>query len=554
MSAPGSTDFDFVAPALQLLEGPFNLNVAPGSRYHMLLTTNEPPDTSDVALIEEAMLKSDARLAFLDKEISRLVDSNMPKSGSHSTFFDSDSSKLMVKWEEERVSLLDYRAQNKAVISSLRRIPPEVLGEIFSLTLPVRVQDTAFSTIRDSPWVLTHICKRWREIAVSTPSLWSRVATDYFKKRKFSIPMIETQIQRAKLLRVYFWPRGSWNEHQTQVFQLLAEHSARWEQFTIGVTKYMLPLLATLRGSLPALRKGWIQWSEYETQRETLDFFEIAPSLRDVIIYNHNPTPIQVRVLLPSQQLTRYGADGPWTMHRDVLRFAPNLVELRLETSESAPFAGDSGEIIELLHLRRLYVSTVDVLDYIKAPALEEIAFHLGSELNVWRNGAADDDSGDVDLILHLDPFVNRSLCTLRRLILLGSPHAHRFSEILRQYPSIVSLATLTSNPRVIISCLTVPNATADATLLSPQLSEIEIGSQFPIKWGAYIAMLESRWKMEGCALRSARTAFVNSRPNGARRAKLDALRKEGLNISLVEGEKDASNLMNQWIYALQLD
>ncbi|KAJ7202487.1 hypothetical protein C8J57DRAFT_1102074 [Mycena rebaudengoi] len=130
----------------------------------------------------------------------------MSKSASHSTYrlafqiLDPESSILrdqMVKWEEERASLLDYRAQNKAVISPHRRIPPEILGEIFLLTLPVRVQEAVFSTIGDSPWVLTHVCRRWREVAVSAPFLWSRVATDYFKKPRFSIPMIETQIQRA---------------------------------------------------------------------------------------------------------------------------------------------------------------------------------------------------------------------------------------------------------------------------------------------------------------------------------------------------------------------
>ncbi|KAJ7016440.1 hypothetical protein C8F04DRAFT_1245171 [Mycena alexandri] len=281
------------------------------------------------------------------------------------------------------------------------------------------------------------------------------------------------------------------------MFRRLAEHSARWEELTIGVTEYMMPLLATLRGNLPVLRRAWIQWDE-DMLRKPINCFEAAPSLRDITIYNESPR--QVRVLLPAQQLTR-----------------------------------------------RLFVSTIDILDYLKAPALEEIALNLGSELNAWRNGAANDDSGNVDLIPHLDPFIIRSAFTLRRLSLRGSPHTHRVAELLRQYPSLVSLATLTSNPNAIISCLTVPSATADAAqITSPQLSEINIGSQFPIGWDVYAVMLESRWKMEGYALRSATTALVKSRPNRAQRAKLDALRKDGLDISPVEGREDASNLMNE--------
>ncbi|KAJ7836417.1 hypothetical protein B0H13DRAFT_2678126, partial [Mycena leptocephala] len=147
MSVPGS-DSDFVAPADSQV--PLDIDITPGSRHHMLVTGNEPPDSTDVALIERAVSNSDARLAFLDKEIPRLVQLIMSKSGSYSTYrlafqiLDPESSILrdqMVKWEEERASLLDYRAQNKAVISPHRRIPPEILGEIFLLTLPVRVQE-----------------------------------------------------------------------------------------------------------------------------------------------------------------------------------------------------------------------------------------------------------------------------------------------------------------------------------------------------------------------------------------------------------------------------
>ncbi|KAJ7277695.1 hypothetical protein C8J57DRAFT_1713408 [Mycena rebaudengoi] len=496
MSAPGSgSDSDFVTPADS--EGPLDIKISPGSRHHKLLTTNEPPDLTNVTLIKQAVLKSDARLAFLDKEI-----------------------------------------------------PAEILSEIFLLTLPPRVQGTVLSTIGDSPWVLTHVCRSWREVAVSAPFLWSRVAIDYSRKDTYSIPMIETQIQRANMLRIYFWGGfGRYSDvgHQVKMLQCLMAHSSRWKELTIGVTEYNLPLLATLGGSLPSLCRVWIQWDEDSTRGQTINCFEAAPSLRDITIFNKGAS--QFRVLLPAQQLTKYETTlSDWKMHRAILPSAPNLVEARIETPESAPFPGDSGEIIELLHLRRLFVSTVDILDYLKAPALEEIGLNLGSELNRWRTGAANDDSGNVDLLPHLDPFVIRSSCTLHKLCLRGSPHTLRVAEILEQYPSIISFATISSNPRAIISCLTVPNnATTDHTL-SPQLTEICIGAGFPIDWADYITMLESRWKVEGRALQSATTAFVGSRPNRAQRAHLDALRKDGLDISLVEGE-NACNAMNAWVY-----
>ncbi|KAJ7123583.1 hypothetical protein C8R44DRAFT_670182, partial [Mycena epipterygia] len=76
--------------------------------------------------------------------------------------------------EAERASLSSHLAQNNAILSPLRRTPPEVLGEIFSWTSPsVNVFKQGDFGIADSPWVLTHISGHWRAVAHSTPSLWS---------------------------------------------------------------------------------------------------------------------------------------------------------------------------------------------------------------------------------------------------------------------------------------------------------------------------------------------------------------------------------------------
>ncbi|KAJ6557566.1 hypothetical protein B0H19DRAFT_898910, partial [Mycena capillaripes] len=81
----------------------------------------------------------------------------------------------------ERASLLIYRTRTRAVLSPLRRMPPEILGCIFLVTLPKTV-DAAWSHTRTgSPWIFTRVSSRWREVAISTPSLWSRVVIDYHK-------------------------------------------------------------------------------------------------------------------------------------------------------------------------------------------------------------------------------------------------------------------------------------------------------------------------------------------------------------------------------------
>ncbi|KAF8210997.1 hypothetical protein K438DRAFT_1534151, partial [Mycena galopus ATCC 62051] len=95
------------------------------------------------------------RLAYLNEEISNLHEK-------------------LRQLENERASLPSYRTRNKAILSPLRRMPSEVLGEIFLWTLP-SLQDAIITGRFDmgrSPWLLTRIRSRWRAVSLSTPSLW----------------------------------------------------------------------------------------------------------------------------------------------------------------------------------------------------------------------------------------------------------------------------------------------------------------------------------------------------------------------------------------------
>ncbi|KAJ7602850.1 hypothetical protein DFH06DRAFT_950140, partial [Mycena polygramma] len=129
---------------------------------HVLLNSNEPPLDSDILIVESVLLNAGARLGFLNREIERLQERQK-------------------ELQAERVSLSSYQAQNRTILSPLRRMPPEILGEIFSWTLASIADALERGRYRptDSPWVLTHVSRSWRAVAVSNPSLWSLVAISY---------------------------------------------------------------------------------------------------------------------------------------------------------------------------------------------------------------------------------------------------------------------------------------------------------------------------------------------------------------------------------------
>ncbi|KAJ7609309.1 hypothetical protein DFH06DRAFT_187089 [Mycena polygramma] len=188
-----------------------DFKAAPGTRHHALLNSNEAPLGPDVTIIQSTISKIDEHMAELDAEVERVHE-------------------RMRELQEERALFSDYRHQNHAVLSPVRRIPPEVLGEIVSWT-PRRGRRK--TRMKDSPWLFTHVSQYWRAVAVSHSKLWSLVAIKYQPETDpsaYPLAMAETQLARAKKLKIQFSGCQTSNAGlQTEMFRYLSKHASRWE-------------------------------------------------------------------------------------------------------------------------------------------------------------------------------------------------------------------------------------------------------------------------------------------------------------------------------------
>ncbi|KAJ7264920.1 hypothetical protein B0H12DRAFT_1101440 [Mycena haematopus] len=88
--------------------------------------------------------------------------------------------------DSEELVLSEESHQCEGIIAPMRRLPPEVLGEIFSYLTPVLANDHRFDLVKHNyrhpggrgmraeiPWYLGQICSYWRTVALSIRSLWS---------------------------------------------------------------------------------------------------------------------------------------------------------------------------------------------------------------------------------------------------------------------------------------------------------------------------------------------------------------------------------------------
>ncbi|KAJ7777068.1 hypothetical protein B0H16DRAFT_1504237, partial [Mycena metata] len=500
------------------------LDVAePGTRHHILLNSNEAPLESEVAVIRAELTTLDASLAFLDDEIARLRGQ-------------------LEQLQEQRTSALSYRAQNRSVLSPLRRIPPEILGYIFSWTLPAigELIPATASPFTKSPWVLSHISRYWRTVAVSDASLWSLVTVDYGNTRSdYPLPLVETQVGRAKKLKVHFYGCETF-DHQPQIemFQYLVQHAPQWEELSVSLTPRLAPLLSILRDRVPLLRRFYVQWPSDPGSTIGLECFQNAPSLLDARVHNEFR---YIPIVCPAHQLTQYQLDCPWEMHATILKEAVNLIEARIlvDFPDNEDWR-NCREVLDLTCLRRLFVSHAEILKFLRVPVLEEITIDF-------------DEGAGPEILRDLQSVVSRSSCILRRLCLWGFD-LWTTTEILRQFPSIVELAIIATTrgggelAATLMKRLTV-STDSNGAVIAPQLRCLSFACQIEafINYPIYMEMVTSRWRA-GSLKTFEILVHSGLLPDADVRKRIAVLCEEGLDLVFLEGQ-DAERGIAGWTF-----
>ncbi|KAF9054398.1 hypothetical protein BJ165DRAFT_1522937 [Panaeolus papilionaceus] len=138
--------------------------------FQSLLKNNDKPPDSLIPGLHERLIGPSAELDSIDRETDDL---------------NQQFQKLQNECNEIESSISRY----KQVIAPLRILPDDILREIFlqcALSAcpnppknPLSLVELPFPSpeaIHLPPILLTRICKRWRDVALTTPQLWSRIA------------------------------------------------------------------------------------------------------------------------------------------------------------------------------------------------------------------------------------------------------------------------------------------------------------------------------------------------------------------------------------------
>ncbi|KAJ7665170.1 hypothetical protein DFH06DRAFT_1127530 [Mycena polygramma] len=289
--------------------------------------------------------------------------------------------------------------------SPVSRLPPEVLGHIFFLTLPLvdprflwnpphrwnsrnalarasLRRDNLPASHHQSPWVLGQVCRHWRELTVTDQRLWSSWLV---VAGVSSFPQIERHLERSRPMTLHV-ALGRGEYRNPAPLAAAIRSSERWGEATICIDwpprgEGLHPLLwakemKTLKGHVGNLHtlyvcNSWLPIYEdaLDQDDDCLTAFAVAPALRNLIVdFIRNPI---LSVILPWHQLTRYQGIGETQDQLRILTICPNLVEADLTFPPY--FHSESATLLRMEHLQKLYVSDPAFLKHLALPALQEI-------------------------------------------------------------------------------------------------------------------------------------------------------------------------------------
>lgn len=438
---------------------------------------NNPPLDHQIQAIRDSLTHVRSHLSLVDDKIGRL-------------------SAAFKDLTDEREMLQKCVDEHESALSPMRRLPTEIVSEIFLSSLTSEASDSLDAA--KGPWRLGKVCSRWRRIVNSYPKFWSSLIIEVDDIHLFTnaITMLETWLLRSRdcLLSIQLSSSDSKAGHA--ILDLLTPHSIRWKNVDFNIPLGMFLRLVNVKGRLPILEKLVIRRACKDRQpMENIHAFEDAPLLRDLAIVNmfcFSSSHFKF-IKAPWSQLLRYeAADSSVEDHLQTLALTLNLTECII-SSEVNRFTDTH---VSLLKLRKIsWIGAGLPSTNLTTPGLEEVRMNCTNKRQE-------------DAMRRLTTFVGQSRCSLKVLrIDMPVTRSTNFVHLLRLSPALINLhIRLTeSSSNTIISSLQTPAGNLDACLV-PNLTHLSVVLSTPprqadsarggLDYLLLMDMVESRWRV----------------------------------------------------------
>lgn len=414
---------------------------------------------------------------------------------------------------EQKVILRRRLVTHQALLAPIRRLPPEILVEIFSHCGNEYRRMGAPTYYM--PIIISVVCKRWRDLAFGSPHLWTDISFDIYSRTPYVL------LQRLNLylrnsgqltLRGVAYAGRRDDRHPLGVaWRLLLNEAHRWGTLYVagpGIFSSMgdvvLPRLQNVIGFASNLANG----DEHR-------IFERAPALRSALIDNGNLDDVVPH--LPWPQLDRLITVCTPVYARKVLPLCSNLTIWAYTPISIRPSWDEEDEVhtaipysLPCLHTLRIHLSDNRNDEINLLHLLAELSAPRLKVLNIeWRQTSVVASARVND---GLPAFLTRCRLPLRHVELIN-PN----SAVLDWVVTVHGIQGLTLDLSDLISPLTdewvalLAIVDGDRPRYLPQLEDLGLSGCMDVSGEALLAMVEAR-KAAGCGLKALRMDGTQAR------------------------------------------
>lgn len=332
----------------------------------------------------------------------------------------------------------------KAMVATVRRIPPEILGQIFIYCLP----DNQFvqPLKAGAPLLLCQICSAWRMAALTTHQLWSSLYI--FGIKSMERDPARTWFGRSGMLPLSIGMMDSHFRMKTFVDPLTKTCLTRCRNLRISMISTSMDALCVdnLQGPNWGSLNSVEIYSAWHFFRTPITLPASAMNVRQIKLecnsYNNHPKCPQL--CLAWNHLTHFSSTPFLSTNRflQLLRWCPELTHCSIESNgrlrgvspvqhtvlQSFRFRYDS----EDAPIGRQYLG--DFFDYLSLPALQDMQIELlasSPETGIWPT-------------TQFISFLSRSACPLQKLEIKGFKMTEE--DILSCVKSVPSLMEVTNS------------------------------------------------------------------------------------------------------------
>ncbi|KAK7031036.1 hypothetical protein VNI00_013826 [Paramarasmius palmivorus] len=231
------------------------------SPFGHALHTNYVPTPDELSAIRELIFEPEEKLRLLNEKISQL--------------------------QVERDRLQSFIDNHRALLSPARRLPRDIVAEIFLQCLPT--DQLPVCDVSKAPLVLTTVCRSWREVAVATPRLWRAIhfvfpalvgytIDDHIQMFRLRKEGLQLWLKRAGSVPLTISCFARFNDRKprsvmeriralyTEYVEVFTKYATQWRALYLSFVplESLSPLRALNASDLPQLRTLSLDANDYE--------------------------------------------------------------------------------------------------------------------------------------------------------------------------------------------------------------------------------------------------------------------------------------------------